>query len=60
MNQSEGLGGICQKFTRGDFAMQLPTGTSFYGTGEVSGGVERTGKRVSIKIHQSLVASFSQ
>lgn len=26
--------------------MQLPTGTSFYGTGEVGGGLERTGKRV--------------
>lgn len=27
--------------------MQLPSGTHFYGTGEVSGAVERTGKRVS-------------
>lgn len=26
--------------------MQLPTGTSFYGTGEVSGPLERTGKRI--------------
>lgn len=30
-----------------DPVMQLPTGTSFYGTGEVGGSVERTGKRVS-------------
>lgn len=26
--------------------MELPTGTSFYGTGEVSGQLERTGKRI--------------
>ncbi|KAG0578554.1 hypothetical protein KC19_4G032600 [Ceratodon purpureus] len=26
--------------------LKLPTGTSFYGTGEVSGAVERTGKRI--------------
>jgi alpha-glucosidase len=26
--------------------LKLPTGTSFYGTGEVAGGVERTGKRI--------------
>jgi hypothetical protein len=30
----------------GGVIMQLPTGTSFYGTGEVGGGLERTGKRV--------------
>ena len=30
----------------GGVSMQLPTGTSFYGTGEVGGGLERTGKRV--------------
>ena len=28
--------------------MQLPTGTSFYGTGEVGGPVERSGKRVRL------------
>ncbi|CAA3000368.1 Alpha-glucosidase 2 [Olea europaea subsp. europaea] len=26
--------------------IELPVGTSFYGTGEVSGGLERTGKRI--------------
>jgi hypothetical protein len=29
------------------FLKQLPVGTSLYGTGEVSGQLERTGKRVS-------------
>lgn len=29
--------------------IELPLGTSFYGTGEVSGQLERTGKRVSFK-----------
>lgn len=32
----------------GDFIMQLPTGTSFYGTGEIGGASERSGKRVSM------------
>lgn len=27
---------------------QLPTGTSFYGTGEIGGASERSGKRVSM------------
>lgn len=30
-------------------SIKLPSGTSFYGTGEVSGQLERTGKRVSFK-----------
>lgn len=35
--------------------LQLPGGTSFYGTGEVSGQLERTGKRViSISWHSFL------
>lgn len=29
------------------YLIQLPAGTSFYGTGEVSGQLERTGKTVS-------------
>lgn len=31
--------------------VQLPVGTSFYGTGEVSGQLERTGKRVSFVLN---------
>lgn len=30
-------------------SIKLPPGTAFYGTGEVSGQLERTGKRVSFK-----------
>jgi hypothetical protein len=30
------------------YIAQLPSGTSFYGTGEASGPLERTGKRVSM------------
>jgi hypothetical protein len=33
--------------------LQLPSGTSFYGTGEVGGALERTGKRVSFLLHLS-------
>lgn len=39
-----------------DLVMQLPKGTSFYGTGEVGGSVERTGKRVSYFSSQLHVA----
>ena len=37
--------------------MQLPSGTSFYGTGEVGGPLERTGKRVSLS---SLMTLFGR
>ena len=37
----------------GEYGNQFPAGTSFYGTGEVSGQLERTGKRVSF--HHSSV-----